>query len=266
MDLAIKSKKTLIDVEAEIANLKRLAGKIIPNLRYLPQSQVRTCNCCERMSVIASFSNGEETKLCIRCRANLRYEMLATVIRSLERPLEEMIVLELDPHSPLRQLLCRAKIYHRSYYSGSEERGSIRADGVRCEDITRLTFPSSSLDLIVSSDVLEHVPDIEAAFRESYRVLAPGGCHIFTVPNRSVTFKRAEIIDGQIKHLTQPDYHSDPLNRQGILAFWDFGADAVPLFSSSGLKASIIAGPKGKDERVVWKAAKSQKAALAAYL
>ncbi len=243
-----------LGVEAEIRSLKRVAQKVIPNLKYLPQSKLRECRCCGRISFIASFSDGEEAKLCVRCRANLRYEMLAAMIRSLGRPLEEMTVLELDPHSPLRPLLSKAKTYYRSFYSNIEELGSIRADGSRCEDITRLTFPSSSIDLIVSSDVMEHVPNIEAAFRESYRVLSPGGCHLFTVPYRLRTFKRAEIINGEVKFLAEPDYHSDPLNPEGILAFWDFGPDAGALFSSSGLDVSIIAGPEGKDKRVVWKA------------
>jgi SAM-dependent methyltransferase len=208
------------------------------------------------LSLIASFSEGEEMKLCVRCRANLRYEMLATVIRSLGRSLEEMTVLELDSRSPLQPLLSKAKVYYRSYYSSSEEVGSIRPDGVRCEDITRLTFPSSSVDLIVSSDVLEHVPDIGAAFKETHRVLSSGGCHIFTVPPRSATRKRAEIIDGEVKFLTEADYHSDPLNPAGILAFWDFGTDAGELFAAPGLDVSIVAGPEGKDQRIVWKAVK----------
>jgi SAM-dependent methyltransferase len=195
-------------------------------------------------------------KLCIRCRSNLRYELLATTIRSLERALEELTVLELDPHSPLRPLLSKAKVYYRSFFSTCEPRGVVKPDGTRCEDITRLTFASSSLDLIVSSDVLEHVPDIEAAFQECHRVLRPGGCHIFTVPPRLRTRKRAEVVNGQLKLLMKPDYHSDPLNPSGILAFWDFGPDAINLFSSSGLNVSIVSGPEGRDQRIVWKASK----------
>ena len=103
--------------------------------------------------MIVSFSEGEEAKLCVRCRANLRYELLARVIRSLGSSLEEMTVLELDSRSPLQPLLSKAKVYHRSFYSSVEALGSTRVDGIRCEDITRLTFPTSSIDLIISSDV-----------------------------------------------------------------------------------------------------------------
>jgi|HubBroStandDraft_1064217.scaffolds.fasta_scaffold247573_1 SAM-dependent methyltransferase len=239
-----------------MASIEAIARKIIPNLRFLPQSKLRMCRCCNQRSIIVSFSEGEEAKICIRCRANLRYEMLADAIRSFGDALKEMTVLELDSRSPLRPLLANAKTYYRSFFSDRECLGSLDSHGVRCEDITRLTFPSSSIDLIVSSDVLEHVPDIEAAFNECYRVLRPGGCHLFTVPPRSTTRRRAEVVNGKIEFLEKAEYHSDPLNRDGILAFWDFGPDAGDLFSSPGLNVSIVSGPAGKDQRVVWKAAK----------
>ncbi len=57
----------------------------------------------------------------------------------------------------------------------------------------------------------------------------------------------------------EPDYHSDPLNPKGILAYWDFGIDAIELFSKSGLDVSIIDGPKGKSGRLVWMARKPYK-------
>lgn len=206
--------------------------------------------------MIASFSEGEELKICVRCRANLRYEMLAKYLRSANLDWKNLTVLELDSRSPLRSLLSQASTYYRSFYSNSETLGSVRPDGVRCEDITQLTFKPNSLDLIVSSDVLKHVPDPHAAFDECYRVLKPGGFHLFTVPPRVITKKRAEIVAGTIHHWTEPDYHSDPLNPQGILAFWDYGPDAATMFGASGLRVSIVAGPMGRDQRLIWRAEK----------
>jgi SAM-dependent methyltransferase len=240
----------------DFATLKRKTKKAIANAHHLPGSRLRTCKCCDHFSLIASFSAGEEAKLCIRCKANLRYEMLASYLRAANLDWKNIAVLELDHRSPIRPILSQAKEYYRTFYSTSEPLGSVRADGARCEDITQLTLASNSVDLIVSSDVLEHVPDPHAAFRECYRVLRPGGFHLFTVPPRPKTQKRAEIIDGKINFLMEPDYHSDPLNPQGILAFWDYGPDAGTVFGSSGLTVSIVAGPIGRDQRVVWKAIK----------
>ena len=39
-----------------------------------------------------------------------------------------------------------------------------------------------SFDLVLTSETLEHVPDLAAASREIRRVLVPGGRHIFTIP------------------------------------------------------------------------------------
>jgi SAM-dependent methyltransferase len=49
-------------------------------------------------------------------------------------------------------------------------------------DATRLPFADESFDRIIASEVLEHVPDDGAAFRELARVLRPGGRLAVTVP------------------------------------------------------------------------------------
>ena len=50
------------------------------------------------------------------------------------------------------------------------------------EDIQALSWPDRSFDLVLTSETLEHVPDPRRALRETYRVLRPGGRHVFTVP------------------------------------------------------------------------------------
>jgi SAM-dependent methyltransferase len=240
--------------------VRKIRYRVLPNLKYLPQSRFRHCQCCLKPSLIISFSNSEEFKLCIRCRANLRYEMLAMMLRK-HCPdlgaLSDKVIVELDPNSPLPMQFEGGINYIKTYYSTSVPVGFVNADGLRCEDLMQTSFDDASVDVIISSDVLEHVPDIEAAFKETKRILKPGGFHIFTVPPRSKTTKRAEIVEGKTKLLMEPDYHSDPLNPKGILAYWDFGVDAIELFSKSGLDVSIIDGPKGKSGRLVWMAKKT---------
>lgn len=50
-------------------------------------------------------------------------------------------------------------------------------------DALRLPFPDDSFDRIVASEVLEHIPDDEAAIAELVRVLRPGGRIAVTVPS-----------------------------------------------------------------------------------
>jgi SAM-dependent methyltransferase len=49
-------------------------------------------------------------------------------------------------------------------------------------DLTALPFPDASVDRVIASEVLEHIPDDVAAFAEIARVLRPGGRVAVTVP------------------------------------------------------------------------------------
>jgi 2-polyprenyl-3-methyl-5-hydroxy-6-metoxy-1,4-benzoquinol methylase len=57
--------------------------------------------------------------------------------------------------------------------------------GLRHGDGTALDFPDASFDVIASNSVAEHVPDVEAYFREAFRVLKPGGWFVFATDNRA---------------------------------------------------------------------------------
>ena len=56
-----------------------------------------------------------------------------------------------------------------------------RAEVVR-GDLTALPVADASVDRVMASEVLEHIPDDEAAFAEIARVLKPGGRVAVTVP------------------------------------------------------------------------------------
>ena len=52
-----------------------------------------------------------------------------------------------------------------------------------------IPLPSSTLDLVLSHEVLEHVQDDHFAIREMVRVLKPGGRALIFVPNRGYPFE-----------------------------------------------------------------------------
>ena len=49
-------------------------------------------------------------------------------------------------------------------------------------DATAMPFPDGRFDVVIASEILEHVPADQAAMREITRVLAPGGIAAVTVP------------------------------------------------------------------------------------
>jgi SAM-dependent methyltransferase len=61
-------------------------------------------------------------------------------------------------------------------FDGSLLHTQVQGDG------TRLPYPDETFDKIIASEVLEHVPDDQAAYDEFMRILKPGGTIAVTVP------------------------------------------------------------------------------------
>jgi SAM-dependent methyltransferase len=118
-----------------------------------------------------------------------------------------------------------------------------RPGKVRHEDLEALTFDDGSFDLVITSEVLEHVHDPWAAFGEIRRVLRGGGRHVFTVPllPGSVTTRRDP---------ARPVYHIDPLRPAGIEVVTDFGDDLPDLLGPLGFETTVRRSPK--EQPVAW--------------
>jgi SAM-dependent methyltransferase len=138
----------------------------------------------------------------------------------------------------------RVKDYFKPRYVSSEYFGTCfksgdLVEGVRHEDICNTSFPSEHFDFILSSDVLEHVPEPQKALSEIYRVLKPGGKFIFTVPfgeNMARSDIRArQRDDGTVEHLKEATYHGDPMRPEGILVYVIFGENLSEMCKEAGL-------------------------------
>jgi SAM-dependent methyltransferase len=73
----------------------------------------------------------------------------------------------------------------RATFVGMIDTGEIaaaRSVGVLRGDATRLPFADAAFDHVITSEVLEHIPDDVAAIAELHRVLKPGGTFAATVP------------------------------------------------------------------------------------
>ena len=181
-----------------------------------------------------------ETYDCGACRAPLRYRAQAAAIsaafgrpgvalaRLIERGLfDDLAIYEPGTIGPFRLLFRDLRGYVNSYYlpgAAGEER-----EGVRFEDLRQLTFADESFDLVISSDIFEHVRGPGDAFREVFRVLRPGGRHIFTVPLQwplpGTTRSRVDYSGPDDVFLLPPQYHGSPLGGEGSLVYTDFGMD-----------------------------------------
>jgi SAM-dependent methyltransferase len=199
-----------------------------------------------------------ENHLCRSCDATLRYRAqaaaLAAAYESPQLSLAELVDLpefrELDIYEPgiagpLRYVLRRLPNYVNSYYWPDVAPGESH-DGVRCEDLRRLTFTDESFDLVISSDILEHVRGPMEAFAETFRVLRPGGRNVFTVPMiwplPSTTEARVDYSGPEDKHLLPPVYHGSPVDPEGSLVYTDFGMDLPESLRELGFETSTHHG------------------------
>ncbi len=57
------------------------------------------------------------------------------------------------------------------------------------DDITQSSLPSQSFDLILCSEVVEHIRDSQTAIKEMYRLLKPGGILILSTPQKYSTLE-----------------------------------------------------------------------------
>ncbi len=110
-------------------------------------------------------------------------------------------------------------------------------DGVRNETLEGLTFDGESLDIVITSEVLEHVLDLPKSLSEIRRVLKYGGYHIFTIPvDYGLAETRQRVVynaDKTARHILPAAFHGDDIT-EGILAQRDFGRDVDRLMAEHG--------------------------------
>ncbi|HVE74061.1 MAG TPA: class I SAM-dependent methyltransferase [Mycobacteriales bacterium] len=106
-----------------------------------------------------------------------------------------------------------------------------------CEDLQALTLADSSVDVFVTQDVFEHIPDPEAAWREIARVLAPGGVHVWTVPifaGRATLQRARPDGHGGVELLLEADFHGNPIGNGASLVIHEWGEDVVSRADRAG--------------------------------
>jgi SAM-dependent methyltransferase len=164
------------------------------------------------------YVNLQQGLCCASCKNNLRTMTLAAALMRAfgfagsfkdfcrnDLRIRELSVIEINPAgnlSPFLQALPKHELHSFPQL-----------------DMRRMSFADSSIDLIIHSDTLEHIPESKAALEESRRVLKPGGHLFYTVP----------IVIGRMtrtRHGLPPSHHGRPgVNRDDCIVQKEYGAD-----------------------------------------
>jgi SAM-dependent methyltransferase len=112
-----------------------------------------------------------------------------SVMRDYLRPMKGKF-LELGPgKAPLLESLKQVKVRDKFVIEFKEVSSYCRSLGYTCleQDLgkERWNLESNSIDVVVSSQCLEHIPNTDHVMEESYRVLKPGGYFLVSVPNQA---------------------------------------------------------------------------------
>ena len=231
-----------------------------------------TCNICGTEQTFEKAHRSlREGYQCSVCKSSLRYRGQATAIINAfsqksaktlqelcEEPhFQEISIYEPGTIGPFRKHFATFDNYIQSFFWGDVRPGAYR-EGIQCQNLEKLTYESERFDLAITSDILEHVRRPFDAFSEIFRILNPGGYHIFsipiTLPGPSKSVYRVDTTGDEDVFLMEKRFHSAPSvdgkSRGKSLVYMDFGRDIVEQLDEIGFKTELLSPEERSDADV----------------
>ena len=178
--------------------------------------------------------DARESMFCSRCGCSFRLRQLAECLTYIygEESLEKLVMKKTFSSMKIAEINSCGKlhdVFKKLPFLSYSEYGS-RDKSVRAEDLSKLTYKDKTFDLVLTSDTLEHVPNIEKALKEIRRVLKTGGRHVFTVPiiwSRKTNSRKDQV----------PSYHG--AGEPDYLVFNELGYDMINMIKKCGFSVKV---------------------------
>jgi SAM-dependent methyltransferase len=157
------------------------------------------------------------------------------------------LILDTDCFSPMFKFLKTAEFYTSSMYTPERPFGELIKPKIVNVDLQAMPFPDNSYDIVLTSDVMEHVRRDDAAYREIYRCLKPGGHYVFTVPYVPGWPANQIRVDGsgaEDVYLMEKQYHGDLMNNNGILVYRIYGRELIVQLRRLGFDVRFFDTPE----------------------
>jgi len=213
-----------------------------------------------------------ESLSCGECRTTSRYRSIARgVLQAISEltGIEANSLAELDPEGnnrslaiydtqppfyyeqnayPIPDLLskCHWINVQTSTYRPKNRFGLKLGKNFTNQNLEKLTFPDNSFDVVITSDVMEHVRLDQRAHQEIRRVLKPGGVYLFTVPhfrNKRETLFRVVVVNesdpAQDEFVMEKEYHGDGNSPSGrALSYRAYGTELDEYLRTLGFEVN----------------------------
>lgn len=211
------------------------------------------CNVCGRRTIFicTDLETARGNMFCFFCRSSSRKRHVAKhvigdVIKDIRCIAQipglkrDISIYNLDAHEAFYKVLRNYPGFYCSLFDPELEHGEVIYERIYCQNVEELTFDDEMFDIAVSEDIFEHVRDYMKGFSSIYRVLKPGGYHIFTIPcNFHIpTITRVNTSTDEDIHLMPQEYHDDGI-RGRILAYRTFGNDIFQILESIGFETAV---------------------------
>ncbi len=207
------------------------------------------CNICGWTGEFFKPEMDREGTMCRNCSSTSRHRAVAYVVGEVlkEGPIP---VFQWPSRKGVRILESSARGPHPAMFAEKFDYFAVEYDPMKIAegkhprnyaDFQNLHFDDAMFDLVVASDVFEHVRKDEDGYRQIYRVLKPGGSFIMTVPydhDRPNTIIRVDTSGAEDVHILEPEYHGGGGH---TLTYRSYGRDLLSLLHQIGFAVGHIA-------------------------
>ncbi|WP_308992661.1 class I SAM-dependent methyltransferase [Mariniflexile litorale] len=199
--------------------------------------QAGVCPCCDKNVVFVARNPWLRDHFkCTNCNCIPRERALMLTIKNEYPNWKTLKIHESSPGNRGHSVALRTHVknYVETQFFVDTPLGDF-VKGIRNEDLESQTFPDESFDLVITSDVMEHIYNPEKAFKEIHRTLKPGGAHIFSVPiiNKHKPTQRwaNKGENGEPEFLFEPEWHGNPVDSKGSPVTMHWGYDIVDFIT-----------------------------------
>ena len=235
------------------------------NTDFVEDNYYGHCSICGNYQNFVRIARSiRETYRCKTCKASLREREQAQSILSCFGHLNANTLTDLAANEgfkwlavyepgtigPFRKVFRQLPNYHQSDYYADTDRSKATLEFPH-QSLEELSYPDQYFDLIITSDILEHVRNPMRAFAETYRVLKSGGYHVFTIPLQDPippkTISRVDV-SGDIDVPLLPEHYHGNGKGGRSLVYNDFGRDIIEMLSAVGFFAYLRRAIDGSTE------------------